>query len=355
MPIDPLIARGAQVGSPAQTLGQIAALRQRDMALAQDQQAFQLNQQKLQREIALQEKADQLWDEGLADLNSPDPMRQKIAAVKLARADGPAATALLKSLGLDGGDDSEIYGKINPGDFTPASLAAHAATVTPQNPRGDLGVLVKNPFAPPAPILVNTPGAGAFLTSRGGPTGPAGSTIQTFSTPEQEEAARVRTAGGEAGAKTIATTQAEAAANLPKAEYSADQIINTIENLANHPGTRFLYGKYALSPIVPGTEQAGAGSYLTQVRDQAFLQAFESIKGAGAITEKEGEKATGALTRLQDRKISYEDAQKAMIEFTTQVRKGVALARRRAGQPARPGQSSAPGAAAAPDDPFGLR
>ena len=54
MPIDPYIARGAQFPDYAQTLGQVAALRQRDIALAQNQQAFQLDQQQFQ---ALQAKA----------------------------------------------------------------------------------------------------------------------------------------------------------------------------------------------------------------------------------------------------------------------------------------------------------
>ena len=67
------------------------------------------------------------------------------------------------------------------------------------------------------------------------------------------------------------------------------------------------------SPIVPGTERAGARSYLDQIGGQAFLQAFESLKGGGQITEIEGTKATTALTRLTDRTISYEEAQKANI------------------------------------------
>ena len=47
---------------------------------------------------------------------------------------------------------------------------------------------------------------------------------------------------------------------------------------------------------------------------QAFLQAFQSLKGGGAITEKEGEKATAAMARLQ-RSQSTKDYKDALGEL----------------------------------------
>jgi hypothetical protein len=47
---------------------------------------------------------------------------------------------------------------------------------------------------------------------------------------------------------------------------------------------------------------------------QAFLQAFESLKGGGQITEIEGQKATQALGRLDDYQ-DPEDYKQALIEL----------------------------------------
>jgi hypothetical protein len=342
MPIDPLIARGAQVTDPGNTLAQIAALRQRDMALAQDQQQQAMVRQKFERDVANSDKADQLWDEGMADLDSGDPVRLEQGKVKILRADPQAGAVLLKAKKLDGSNDG--IGNYNPGDYTSESWGKfHASGYK------DPTVLVRA-YAPPAPFLINSPGMGVALGSRGGVgNAPAGSVIRQFTTPEEEAAARATAAGAEAGAKTTATAGAEAQANLPGVEYKADQIISTIEKFRDHPGTPQIYGGWSLVPIVPGTDRAGAASYLDQIGGQAFLQAFESLKGGGQITEIEGNKATIALTRLNKRGISFEEAKEAMDEFVTQARKGVALARRRAGQtaPVRPGQT-APGAAAPP-------
>jgi hypothetical protein len=47
---------------------------------------------------------------------------------------------------------------------------------------------------------------------------------------------------------------------------------------------------------------------------QAFLQAFESLKGGGQITEIEGQKATQAIGRLDDYQ-NPEDYKQALVEL----------------------------------------
>ena len=54
------------------------------------------------------------------------------------------------------------------------------------------------------------------------------------------------------------------------------------------PGLRF----------VPGTQSADFDAKLKQVLGKAFLKAFDDLRGGGSITEKEGLKATEAVTRL---------------------------------------------------------
>jgi hypothetical protein len=57
MPIDPMIARGIPQPNPANALAGVAALRQRDQALAQDAQQNFLMQQRFDRASSLQENA----------------------------------------------------------------------------------------------------------------------------------------------------------------------------------------------------------------------------------------------------------------------------------------------------------
>jgi hypothetical protein len=54
------------------------------------------------------------------------------------------------------------------------------------------------------------------------------------------------------------------------------------------PGMRF----------VPGSPEADFDKKFKQVLGKAFLKAFNDLRGGGAITEKEGDKATEAITRL---------------------------------------------------------
>ena len=55
-----------------------------------------------------------------------------------------------------------------------------------------------------------------------------------------------------------------------------------------------------LSPTnyLPGTDAANYKTVADQIGGTAFLQAFESLKGGGQITEVEGKKATDAMARL---------------------------------------------------------
>lgn len=92
------------------------------------------------------------------------------------------------------------------------------------------------------------------------------------------------------------------------------------------PGARF----------VPGTDAAGFQALQDQIEGTAFLSAFEALKGGGAISEKEGAKATAARLRMtlaQDEK----EYIKAAREFQDIVRTGVQNAQRKAGGAATSG------------------
>lgn len=91
-------------------------------------------------------------------------------------------------------------------------------------------------------------------------------------------------------------------------------MVATIDGLLNDPAFDTSTG--ILSPLqnIPGTPQRRFGSRVKQLDGQAFLQAFESLKGGGQITEIEGQKATQALGRL-DSAQSADDYRTALTEL----------------------------------------
>jgi hypothetical protein len=119
--------------------------------------------------------------------------------------------------------------------------------------------------------------------------------------------------GGPADAKKIAAdTKAQAGAQ--RATEFADSGIGTIDQLLASPGLGKITGWASKIPIIPGTEQAKANALAEQLEGQAFLQAFQSLKGGGAITETEGKKASAAIARLK-RDQSKEDYSAALKEL----------------------------------------
>jgi len=84
--------------------------------------------------------------------------------------------------------------------------------------------------------------------------------------------------------------------------------------------------------VMGGSDTAGFLGRLEQVKSRTFLQAFESLKGAGQITEKEGEKATSALNRMNTAQSEVEFI-KAAREFEENLRTGMDLAKKKAGLP----------------------
>jgi hypothetical protein len=150
-----------------------------------------------------------------------------------------------------------------------------------------------------------------------------------------------------ASAKVQGGAQGQVAFDLPVIEQRAGTAMASINDLKRRDiGTRFgMQGKlYA----IPGTDGADVQALVNQVTSQAFLNAFEQLKGGGAITEREGQAATQAITRLQNQNISIAEALKAMDELQAYYQKGIQVARERAVKapvlPQRPvaGQALAP-------------
>jgi hypothetical protein len=105
-----------------------------------------------------------------------------------------------------------------------------------------------------------------------------------------------------------------------------------------HPGFKPAVGAGGMGTLgipgvarfIPGTDASNFQTLQDQVEGSAFLSAFEALKGGGAISEKEGAKATAARLRM---KLSQSEDEyiKAAREFQDVVRKGVENAQSKAG------------------------
>lgn len=159
--------------------------------------------------------------------------------------------------------------------------------------------------------------------------------------------------GNVSKAKAFGTAQGKADAEnqqgFGQAEATANQIMGVIDQAINHPGRGYATGTSSMLPIVPGTNAADFNAVLDQIKGQAFLQAFESLKGGGQITEVEGTKATQAIARLE-RSQSEGEFVKSLQELRGIVANGLERARRKAGEAASStgtGPATAPAAAPA--------
>jgi len=124
-------------------------------------------------------------------------------------------------------------------------------------------------------------------------------------------------------------SQGQAAFDLPGIELRSTTAINSIDDLkSRNIGQR--YGMQGKLYAIPGTEGADIQALVNQVTSQAFLNAFDQLRGAGAITETEGAAATAAITRLKNQDISVGEALKAANELQGYYRKGIQVARDKA-------------------------
>jgi hypothetical protein len=320
----------------------LAGAQQNQQFAAQDQaaqvQASQAAQQAAQQQQAhLAQLSQRVEALHRMDPNSPEAQQEvRAIASELSLYDPKAATAFVganKPAGIAGTD----FGNVNPGDYTPDSLARYAQT-------RNYGDLVRQ-YAPQAPVVINTPGFGVGLVDR---FNPDNRTMLT--TPGQERQARADVASSEAGAKTSAEASAKSAAELPQIEANAQDMVSVLDQFGKSDGFNLIFGPASLVPIIPGTRQADSYALWEQIQGKAFLEAYQTLKGGGQITEVEGKKATAAITRLSNRKITPEAARAAITDLKGVINRGVSRARAKAkAQPAAAPTNQAPVTATGPN------
>jgi hypothetical protein len=129
---------------------------------------------------------------------------------------------------------------------------------------------------------------------------------------------------GEAAQKAGGTAQGEAQYALPAAKLATDTAIKQVEDLQNDKYLPNMLGpKTSMLPNVTPDSQR-VQSKINQLRGGAFLQARQALKGGGAITDMEGEKAEAALVRLNEAQ-TLKDYNDALDEYKTHLRNGYAI------------------------------
>jgi hypothetical protein len=174
---------------------------------------------------------------------------------------------------------------------------------------------------------------------------------------ENQAAARAR-------GKKLAENKVEAERALPGAIATAEQTLTLIDEMigdarVSKDGKKWEVPKGGRDPAEGFTDYVGLGfpgerflegsdaaSYerrQLQIEGKTFLEAFESLRGGGAITEVEGAKGQQAISRMNKAQSEVEYV-KAARELQEVVRKGVERARTKAGVAPGGGGGTAGGA-----------
>jgi hypothetical protein len=117
---------------------------------------------------------------------------------------------------------------------------------------------------------------------------------------------------------------------LPATISQAKDALNLINRMVGtpdgkskpHKGFEGAVGAGMGMRFIPGTSARDFQAMHEQITGGAFMQAFETLKGGGQITEKEGEKATAAITRMS-LATSEKEYLVAAREFQEVIRRGI--------------------------------
>jgi hypothetical protein len=206
-----------------------------------------------------------------------------------------------------------------------SAKARHALTlkgmegteIVMSGPRNDIPIYKTGPRAGQSPLGYQAPPAGTYdnkpttLTSAGGRsvegwTDPKGNFTPYPKEPKEAPTADEVAAATERAAKAREVGQAAGVAQsaLAGARTNVNSTMALIDSLENHKGLSAVIG--LPNPMkggfgfaqTPGSDAADFKTQLDNLTGKMFIAAFESLKGGGAISEKEGEAATRAIANL---------------------------------------------------------
>ena len=138
-------------------------------------------------------------------------------------------------------------------------------------------------------------------------------------------------AGAKAGGKVTGTAQGTAQTTLDQTLFQGETTLKQLDDLLAHPGFSTAVGVgNEITRFAPsGSEPRNFLTRLDQLKGEQFLQAFQSLKGGGQITEVEGKKATEAIARMNATSSEAEFRQ-ATKDFGDVIRAGMSRAQNQA-------------------------
>lgn len=135
---------------------------------------------------------------------------------------------------------------------------------------------------------------------------------------------------GAAAGSAAGTVVGNVKANLPLATEAGDRVLSQIDSLLDDPDLSTITGPIQsyLPNVSPGANRAQ--SKLNEILGGTFLQAYNDLRGAGQISNAEGESAKAAYNRLQSTNMGDADYKTALGEFRDEVVRLMDIAKRRA-------------------------
>lgn len=138
---------------------------------------------------------------------------------------------------------------------------------------------------------------------------------------------------GKKAQEEIGSASGKAKVALPTVMNASERILATIKSIEDDPDlekvTGFVGGR--LPKGLHTEAMAKTQSKLDQLQGQTFLQAYNDLRGAGQITEREGQAAQNAYNRLTTQTMGTEEYKTALREFKDEVLKLVEIAKQKAG------------------------
>lgn len=200
-------------------------------------------------------------------------------------------------------------------------------------------------------------GNGVFGVTRGGGikpmVGPDGKPLVSY---HSDPTLRYDVSAAQSGGKN-AGVQAEA---WPTVKNTFDQMFSVLDKFdakefKDNAGASLGVGGYL--PNIPGTNTK-FNALLDQLKGQNFMQAYQSLKGGGQITEVEGQKAEQAAGRMS-RAQTVSEFYDALKDFRSATYRAFQVSRTRATRgmvvPQMGGYGTGVAPGTAPADPLGLR
>ena len=316
-----------------------------------------MKQNKLLRDMEIQEYLRK--NVGGGDSNDPVDLGKKLISSGYQELI-PMGTQLLKSKtaksfikGLDDKGQPTFYTGYSTGEVAPTGVTP--AEKLMQINRGSQ-IDLANPYTGQAQTSLGvgmSPGQAASLSQAERHFGQSqGLAQQKFALDqlrtamEMDPKYQASKAGMIAAGKESALNQVKSTQELPRVIQQGEQTIKLVDDLLNHPGFKMSVGKSApigsALSLVPGTDSASFDIALNQLKGKQFLEAFETLKGGGQITQIEGEKATQAMSRME--KANTEDEFiRASREFQSIIQQGIGRAKAKAGVSQQPMQGGGGG------------